>query len=48
VGQFGDQKYFKNEEFSNGYIFAWLNLRKNGHKSMPNSIQSSSSLLYYN
>jgi len=22
AGQFGDQKYFKTEEFSNGYIFA--------------------------
>jgi len=27
VGQFGDQKYFKNEEFESGYVFAWLTNR---------------------
>ena len=40
AGQFGDQKYFKNEEFTNGYIFAWLKLRKSGQRPTLTSIQS--------
>ena len=47
-GQMGDKKVFTTEDFNNGYIFAWLKLRKNGHQSMPDSIQLSSSLSSYN
>jgi hypothetical protein len=36
----GDKKVFTTEEFNNGYIFAWLRLRKSGQKSTLTSIQS--------
>ena len=41
TGQLGTEKVFTTEDFSNGYIFAWLKLRKNGQRPTLTSIQSS-------
>lgn len=40
VGMAGQSKVFNVDDFSNGYIFAWLRLRKSGQKSTLTSIQS--------
>ena len=40
TGQLGDKKVFTTEEFTNGYIFAWLKLRKSGQRPTLTSIQS--------
>ena len=41
TGQLGTEKVFTTEDFSNGYIFAWLKLRKSGQRPTLTSIQSS-------